>query len=129
MHPLLKVSAIAALAASAWALFIIIGVALWMLAAVALGAIQDAKAHDIYGTLRDDLTPTGRLCCGGDPVTGDCEGVVDYQVSADGTVSFFSRRYGMPVSVAKERVTWASVPGGEAYPAHFCGKPRAKMGL
>lgn len=52
-----------------------------------------AAAHDIYAPLREGMSPAGRLCCGGDPVTGDCE-AVDYQMLRSGDAVILSKRYG-----------------------------------
>lgn len=87
-----------------------------------IGSTSKAKAHDIYTNLR--APGVGQLCCGGDPVTGDCEAVDDYEVHIDGSVSLSSRRYGARVLVDAGKVTWLPVPGGEDHPVHWCGKPR-----
>jgi hypothetical protein len=103
-------------------LFAIVGLAA---AFMRLGVVP-AHPHDVYFNLRNDLTPTGRLCCGGDPVTGDCE-AVSYEMQPNGDAVFTSRRYGRKVLVGKDHITWAAVPGGEAFEAHWCGKPRDKL--
>jgi hypothetical protein len=84
-----------------------------------------AQAHDIYKGLHEGLVPEGQLCCGGDPVTGDCEAVgTAYEVLPDGSAIFTSERYKRQVHVSKEKITWAFVPTGEFSEAHWCGKPR-----
>lgn len=88
--------------------------------------VTQAHAHDVYNQLR---SATGQLCCGGDPVTGDCEGIVSPHENVDGSATFFSKRYGASVLVAKDKITWLPVPGGEDYEAHWCGVPRAKVPL
>lgn len=101
----------------------------WLLIVTLLGFVQDANAHDIYNNLRQDGTTTGRLCCGGDPVTGDCE-AVRYQMNPDGTATFLSERYGkVSVLIGADKITWMSVPGGEHSEAHWCGVPRTKVQL
>jgi len=88
-----------------------------------LGA-QYARAHDIYDGVR---SPTGQLCCGGDPVTGDCEGLVDefIKIQRDGTAVVYSKRYGAWIKVAKETITWMTIPADKGVHAgHYCGKPR-----
>lgn len=82
-----------------------------------------ANAHDIYTHLREGGVPTGQLCCGGDPNTGDCE-AVRYQMNPDGSATFFSRRYGVSVLIGADKITWMAVPGGEHSEAHWCGKSR-----
>jgi len=59
------------------------GSALVMLGACTLAS--RALGHDIYQGVR---SPAGQLCCGGDPVTGDCEGSYDFRVNARGDVTF-----------------------------------------
>lgn len=52
-----------------------------------------ALGHDIYNGVREGMSAAGRLCCGGDPVTGDCE-AVDYRMLRNGDAVILSRRYG-----------------------------------
>jgi hypothetical protein len=94
---------------------------LTLLVAATLAA--PAMAHDIYSNL---YSPAGKLCCGGDPVTGDCEAVT-YRMQATGDVEVQSRRYGATVLVSRDKVTWSAVPGSKDE-AHWCGKPRASGG-
>jgi hypothetical protein len=79
-----------------------------------------AAAHDVYTHL---MSPSGRLCCGGDPVTGDCESV-SYRMRPTGDVEVQSRRYNASVLVARQKITWSAVPGSPDE-AHWCGKPRS----
>lgn len=82
-----------------------------------------AAAHDVFNNLR---SPTGQLCCGGDPVTGDCEalGPDDYRVGPSGVV-IHSKRYGTTVEIGPDKIVWQGVPGSDA-PVHWCGVPRTK---
>jgi hypothetical protein len=91
-----------------------------------LGAITKAWAHDVYTQLR---SPAGQLCCGGDPVTGDCEGIVNPVQREDGSALFYSKRYSHTVQIAAQKIVWMPVPGGEDYEAHWCGVPRYKVYL
>ena len=91
---------------------------------VMLGA-QHAVGHDIYNGVRD---PRGVLCCGGDPITGDCEGLADefIKVQSDGSAVLFSKRYGAWIKVSRDIITWMTIPGDNGVNAgHYCGKPRA----
>lgn len=95
-------------------------------AALALACLwAPAKAHDIYTGLREGHKPTGPLCCGGDPITGDCEGFHegDYEVTPDGGLVFFSQRYKATVRVPADRVVDLPVADPEGRPVHWCGKP------
>ena len=103
---------------------LLVGLAITLTAMVVL-MVNQASAHDVYRELR---SPTGQLCCGGDPVTGDCE-AVNYQVNPDGSATFQSRRYGASVLIGASKITWLPVPGGEAFEAHWCGVPRTKVQL
>lgn len=94
-------------------------------ALLALALTAPARAHDIYLNLHRNYDGTGMLCCGGDEKTGDCEGISDFTVNADGSARMFSRRYNMSFTVAPHMITWMAVPGGDNFQAHFCGKPRA----
>jgi hypothetical protein len=92
-------------------------------ALIAAGLAAPAMAHDIYSNL---YSPSGKLCCGGDPVTGDCEAVT-YRMQPTGDVEIQSRRYRSSVLVSRDKITWSSVPGSKDE-AHWCGKPRRGMG-
>lgn len=97
--------------------------------ALALSPGPGAHAHDIYTGLR---TGQGTPCCGGDPVTGDCEALDEGQftVRADGSLLVRSHRYAATVQVAAEKVTWLPLPpglDGKVHPAHWCGVPRAAL--
>lgn len=113
---------------------ILLGLALVVLIQLALivfvlvyAALTPSKAHDIYNGLHEGLDPAAKLCCGGDPVTGDCE-AVEYKVFANGDALIFSKRYQRSVMIARDKITWLAIPGGEAFEAHWCGKPIEKMG-
>jgi hypothetical protein len=81
-----------------------------------------ARSHDIYQGVR---SPAGVLCCGGDPVTGDCEGTHAFRVSRDGAVTFYSERYKATVTVPGDRIIWTQLDDPENRPLHWCGKPDA----
>jgi hypothetical protein len=83
---------------------------------------EPLAAHDIYMTLHEKMDISKMLCCGGDEKTGDCEAVT-YQILPNGDAIFTSRRYGKPVLVAKDKIGWFGVPGGEYSEAHWCGRP------
>jgi len=88
-----------------------------------LGATY-ARSHDIYDGVRD---PRGVLCCGGDPVTGDCEGLADefIKVQSDGSAVLFSKRYGAWIKVSKDIITWMTIDADKGvHQGHYCGKPR-----
>jgi len=68
-----------------------------------------AAAHDIYNGLHDGFDETGqqtfkrdvgRLCCGGDPETGDCEAMVE----AVAGIAFFGFPMVLALSVFMECV-------------------------
>jgi hypothetical protein len=102
----------------------------WVICFLAFLHITPAFAHDIYGGVRDQ-NGVGQLCCGGDPVTGDCEGLADSQIQflKSGGVVMFSKRYGRPVIVSKDKIEWNTIPGDKGVHAgHFCGVPREKIG-
>lgn len=84
-----------------------------------------ALAHDIYNGV---YGRGGNLCCGGDPVTGDCEALASDQVhERNGSVVIDSKRYGHPVLVPQNRIVWGGLPGEVPGTAgHWCGKPRAE---
>lgn len=85
------------------------------------------SSHDIYSNLHEGMSPAGRLCCGGDPNTGDCEAVYsNYRILPNGDAVILTKRYGgQSVLIAKNRIQWFAVPGGEESEVHWCGKPRA----
>lgn len=93
----------------------------WLFAAALSSAAPGVGAHDIYGELRDSA---GRLCCGGDPVTGDCEPVA-YVLRPDGDAEMHSSRHGAWIRVASSRITWIALDGSTAE-AHWCGRPRRR---
>jgi hypothetical protein len=80
--------------------------------------MRPASAHDIYTALRDR---TGYLCCSGD----DCEAVgSDFAFTPDGGAMLRSRRYGQWVRIARDKISFLVVKGGEGSEAHWCGRPR-----
>lgn len=95
-----------------------------------------ARAHDHYGGVYEYNKPPGqgRLCCGGDEKTGDCEGLMSDQIheSADG-VTILSKRYQAKVFIPMARIQWdypRTQDGMPAFPhdvyaGHWCGKPRS----
>jgi hypothetical protein len=94
---------------------------------VALCVARPSFGHDIYTQLR---SPNGQLCCGGDPVTGDCEAVKeqDYKVLLNGDVIIHSKRHNAMIRVGSDKITWLPVPGQDE-PAAWCGVPRYKVYL
>ena len=87
-----------------------------------------AAAHDVYNGVR---SPSGQLCCGGDPVTGDCEGLIDefIDIQRDGSAKIFSKRYGAWIKIAKDTIVWMTIEADKGvHQGHFCGVPRAKAG-
>jgi len=88
-----------------------------------LMGLSAAHGHDIY---KGVYGSSGRLCCGGDPVTGDCEALAPEQITElpDAFV-FQSRRYNSTVLVPKSKIEYRAIPGeipGTA--GHWCGVPR-----
>jgi len=103
-------------------------VLLLLAAVVALGLlVGGAWAHDIYNGVRDHR---GILCCGGDPVTGDCEKLEAEQIvmSRDGSARMFSKRYGAWITVGRDLILPTAIPGDGGAAGHFCGMPRQKVG-
>lgn len=93
---------------------------------VAASAVP-VTAHDVYTQLR---STSGQLCCGGDPVTGDCEAIGSrYTIEPGGDAVFVSSRYQARVKIGRDKITWLPVPGGEDSEAHWCGVPRTKVNL
>ncbi len=87
-------------------------------------SVTPAAAHDIYDGVR---SPTGQLCCGGDPVTGDCEGLADefIKIQPDGSAMLFSKRYGAWIKIAKDTIVWTTIPADKGVHAgHYCGVRR-----
>lgn len=107
---------------AAWATVIGIGALIWLLAAIGLWSLMTGRAfaHDIYQGVR---SPAGQLCCGGDPVTGDCEGAWDFKVGPDGAVTFFSERYKATIVVPGEQVIPTQLADPLNRPLHWCGRP------
>ena len=93
--------------------------------ALALLSVQTTSAHDIYRDLREGYSQTGPLCCGGDPVTGDCEGIGhdNYRITKEGDLILNSRRYKATVRVPADQVVWLQIPDPLNHPVHWCGKP------
>lgn len=116
------------------------GVSVCAIAAVAEFAIAlpaDVKAeqshpyHDIYRDLYANggyahQGGEGTPCCGGDPLEGDCEPVGhNYEVLQTGDVLMITNRFGRSrVLIAREKILWMTVRGGEFSDAHWCGRPR-----
>jgi hypothetical protein len=95
--------------------------------ALLTGTTRPLLAHDVYTQLR---STTGQLCCGGDPVNGDCEAIGSrYRIEPGGDAIFESGRYHAQVRIARDKITWLPVPGGEDSEAHWCGVPRSKVYL
>lgn len=93
-----------------------------------LSAVAIAHAHDIYGGVRDSK---GTLCCGGDPMTGDCEGLTDEQIKVlpDQSAVMISKRYGKAIRVAPGMIEWNTIAADKGvHQGHFCGVPRVKLG-
>jgi hypothetical protein len=90
-------------------------------------SVIPAGAHDIY---RGVTGPGGQLCCGGDPVTGDCERLEHEQIRwrRDGTVEMRSRRYGRTILIGAETVLPTGIPGDRDAAGHYCGVPRERVG-
>ena len=112
--------------------FVMLSIAAILLAAlVSLGLLVasavGARAHDIYNGVRDHR---GTLCCGGDPVTGDCERLEAEQIvqRRDGSVRIYSKRYSAWIVVGASIVLPTSIPGDEGAAGHYCGLPREKAG-
>ena len=97
-----------------------------------------AESHDIWTKAREYNKPAGFPCCGGDPLTGDCEGLTADQVwdQPNGDVRIYSGRYKAYITIPASRVM-PDLPryvDGEnkgqsldplvQYEAHWCGKPR-----
>lgn len=120
----------------------------WAVAAILLGGLlagyaaclwssTEAYPHDIYSNVYEFNAPKDgprKLCCGGDPVNGDCEGLTyeDMQ-EVEGGIRIVSKRYKAVIFVPRHRIQW-DIPrdgySGEAadktnsFPLHWCGKPR-----
>src|SRR5204863_33515 len=78
-----------------------------------------AMAHDIYTDLRDR---GGYRCCDGD----DCEAVgSDFVILPDGGALLMSRKQGRWVRIAREKITFMVLKGGESSEAHWCGRRRS----
>lgn len=118
-------------------------VAVALAAAVLRLGCGPAVSHDIWLRAKEFNRPTGFPCCGGDPVTGDCEGLLDDQIwdQPNGDVIIFSRRYQARITIPASRIM-VDVPRateGEdkgqpldkltQFSAHYCGKPRGSPPL
>lgn len=115
MNPIVR---ILALAVVAWVLALAcLAAAIGMMVAL---LTRPAGAHDIYQGVR---SPAGQLCCGGDPVTGDCEGAWDFKIGPDGDVTFYSQRYKATIVIPGSQVIPTQLPDPENRPLHWCGKP------
>ncbi len=84
--------------------------------------------HDIYKELYENGRyknegGKGLQCCGGDPYDGDCEPIgSNYAILPNGDAVFASQRYGANVLVARDKILWMSIRGGEFSQAHWCGR-------
>ncbi len=83
-----------------------------------------AKAHDIYNGVRDHRNV---LCCGGDPVTGDCEALEAEQIvyRAGQNPRMYSKRYQAWITVSQDIVLPTAIPGDKGAAGHYCGVPRS----
>jgi hypothetical protein len=91
-------------------------------ACVLLGRVAPASAHDIYHGVTNS---SGRLCCGGDPQTGDCEALEAEQiVYGRASLRIFSKRYKAWVMVDPLSVEHRSIDGDKGAAGHFCGVKR-----
>ena len=107
-------------------LFPLLGVGVSAFSLFASTAIP-VGAHDVYTRLR---STSGQLCCGGDPLTGDCEAIgTRYTLEPSGDAVFMSSRYQARVRIGRDKITWLPVPGGEDSEAHWCGVPRTQVSL
>jgi hypothetical protein len=83
-----------------------------------------AFAHDVYRDFYSGGAPgVGRWCCSGnlEGTSGDCS-PAEYKVLRDGTAVMWPKQWpGQAVMVPAHRILWMSVPGGEAFEAHWCG--------
>lgn len=97
-------------------------------AALCVACVSVAYGHDIYMSVKRNGIP----CCGGDPVTGDCEALTDEQikVNPDGSAEMYSKRYKRWIAVAGSVIEWNTVPGDKPEDAgHICAKPYAMTAL
>ncbi len=116
--------------------WIVFGLA--VLAILWLGVFQPAHAHDIYSGVHGK---TGNLCCGGDPITGDCTpaparargGFIEFIIHPPSIRKSYSGMADITISVPDSEVTFLPIPGEEKQslpPApvgyvygHYCGRP------
>lgn len=91
-----------------------------------LGATY-ARSHELYRDFYSSGVPgLGRWCCNGNAegTTGDCA-PAEYRMLRDGSYMMRSKRYpDKEIHVAKDKILWLSLPGGEAFEAHLCAVPR-----
>jgi hypothetical protein len=85
---------------------------------------EKAAAHDIYNGVRDHRNV---LCCGGDPVTGDCEALEAEQIvyRAGQNPRMYSKRYKAWITVSQGIVLPTSIPGDKGAAGHYCGVRRS----
>ncbi len=94
---------------------------------------QQHPHHDIYSNVFENghyrnEGAIGAPCCGDDPINGDCEPVGSaFTILSDGDVLFTSRRYHAKVLVARDKVLWLTLRGGEFSEAHWCGRLRENL--
>lgn len=90
-------------------------------------AASPAIAHEVYSDwYSGGEKGVGRWCCSGnlEGTRGDCAPAT-YTMLRNGDAVMVSRRYpGRPIHVARDRILWMAIPGGEAFEAHICALPR-----
>jgi hypothetical protein len=101
-------------------------------AAAALLAVPAAKGHDLYKDFwSGGSRGLGRWCCSGNAegTMGDCSPAT-YRMRPDGSAVMRPRQFpDREILVPKHRILWTTVPGGEAFEAHWCGRPKQPDGL
>jgi hypothetical protein len=106
---------------------LITGTLLLGFAVLLIFAAGTARAHDVYRDFYSGGAPgLGRWCCSGnlEGTSGDCS-PAEYKVLRDGTAVMWPKMYpGKAIMVPAHRILWMSVPGGEMFEAHYCGKPK-----
>lgn len=103
-------------------IMLMVGLFLWIISLVMFIAAQ-AKAHDIYNGVRDHRNV---LCCGGDPVTGDCEALEAEQIvmRVGQNPRMYSKRYKAWITVSQDIVLPTAIPGDKDAAGHYCGVRR-----
>jgi hypothetical protein len=96
-------------------------------------AQQQHPHHDIYADLFENggyrnEGAKGLPCCGDDPINGDCEPVGSaFSILPDGDFLFTSQRHHAQIQVARDKVLWMTLRGGEFSEAHWCGRLRREL--